>query len=410
VYAFIAGMIRARKRKTRFPNYNLVRRKYMNKKLLTVAIGAALAVPMFAQAAVTVGGQAHISADYVDTFAATGAAVNASDTKKMWNVSSNVSNIFFKAEEDLGGGLTGVFFLQEYFRLDDNGGATQSTITASNRMHDAPAYAGLSSKSFGSILLGNMDSPTKNTGRAVDLFGNAIGDSRNTAVDNTRFQNSVFYSTPNFGGVVVTLAHSTNLDNTIAATSADTAVNVGSTATAVGGSKTGNALGVKFEQGPVMVIAAYQQVIDNNNTSATTYDDNTIMNVGAGFKVGPARIVGFYQQAKANGNVVDTDADTYGIGASFKFGNETIKAQFYNVTKSKLASTDVTASVYAIGYDHAFSKAFTGYVAIAAASNDTGTAGGNNVGMAGGGGHGDTPNVFAGEDQNGLSLGVIYNF
>lgn len=385
----------------------------MNKKLLAVAIGAALAAPMYAaNAAVTIGGQAHMSADYVDTFDAPGGVLNA-NSHKMWNISSNVSNIFFKAEEDLGGGLKGVFYMQQYFRLDDNGGATQSTVTAANRMHDAPAYAGLSSSSFGTILLGNMDSPTKLTNRAVDLFGNAIGDSRNTAADNTRLQNAVVYATPNFGGVVVTLGHSTNVDNLIAASSTDTSVNVGSTATAVNGSKTGNVLGVKFEQGPVMVAAAYQQVIDNNNTSATTYDDNTIMNVGASFKVGPARIVGFYQQAKANGNVIDTDADTYGIGAAFTFGNETIKAQYYNVTKSKLASTDVSATVYAIGYDHAFSKAFTGYVAVAASSNDatvTGSAGGNNVGMAGGGGHGDTPNVFNGENQSGLSLGVIYNF
>ncbi len=390
----------------------------MNKKLLTVAIGAALAVPMFAQAAVTVGGQAHMSADYVDTFNATGSTLNA-NSKKMWNISSNVSNIFFKAEEDLGGGVSGVFFLQTYFRLDDNGGATQSTVTSSNRIHDAPAYAGLSSKAFGSILLGNMDSPTKLTGRSVDLFNNAIGDSRNTAADNTRFQNSVFYSTPNFGGVVVTLAHSTNLDNTIAATSADTAVNVGSTATGVSGSKTANALGVKFEQGPVMVGAAYQKAIDNNATSATTYDDNTIINLAASFKIGPARIVGYYQQARANAvsggtYTVDNDADTYGIGAAFTFGKETIKAQYYNVTKSMAAPrTDVSSSVYALGFDHAFSKTFTGYVAVAVADNDptTGTsAAGNNVGMAGGGGHGDTPNVFGGESQSGLSLGVIFNF
>ena len=78
----------------------------MNKKLLAVAIGAALAAPMYAaNAAVTVGGQAHISADYVDTFAVTtGTTLNANSTKQ-WNISSNVSNIFFKAEEDLGGVL-----------------------------------------------------------------------------------------------------------------------------------------------------------------------------------------------------------------------------------------------------------------------------------------------------------------
>ena len=395
----------------------------MNKKLLTVAIGAALAVPMFAQAAVTVGGQAHMSADYADTYL--GTAVT-SDSKKVWNISSNVSNLFFKAEEDLGGGLKGVFFLQEYFRLDDNGGATQTgqnnayaspSMNGGTRMHDAPAYVGLSSSSFGSILLGNMDTPTKNTGRAVDLFGNAIGDSRNAGADNTRFQNSVFYNTPNFGGVVVTVAYSTNADNGIVTPTTGSPngyAPVGPASSTNTRQVYGPALGVKYDQGPLMVAAAYMQLTDRLATSATAYDENTIANLAASFKVGPARIVGFYQQAKANGNVVDTDADTYGIGAAFTFGNETIKAQYYNVTKSQTARTDVSSSVYALGYDHAFSKTLTGYVAVAAASNDATvvgvTAAGNNVGMTGGGGHGDTlPNVGGG-DQNGLSLGIIFNF
>jgi len=380
----------------------------MNKKLLAVAIGAALTAPMYAaNAAVTVGGQAHISADYVDTFDVATGTTLSTDSKKLWNISSNVSNIFFKGEEDLGGGLKGVFFLQEYFRLDDNGGATQSTVSNSNRMHDAPAYAGLSSSSFGTVLLGNQEGPVKMTGRYVDLFGNAIGDSRNAGADNTRFQNSISYTTPNFAGVSVVLAHATNLDNYIAATSADTVTGVGAppAATAVSGSKSGDAIGVKYDKGPLMVAAAYHQAIDHNSTAAT-YADNKVMDLAASFKIAGARIVGFYQSAKANGYVDGTDADTYGIGASYTFGNETVKAQYYNLTKKATGVADISSNVIAVGYDHAFSKTFTGYVAVAAASNDAG----GNVGMAGGGGHGDTPSVAAGENQNGLSLGIVYNF
>lgn len=368
----------------------------MNKKLLAIAIGAALAAPVYvAQADVKIGGQAHVSADYVDTVTNT----TTNDQAKYWNISSNVSNIFVKAEEDLGGGMKGIFFLQEYFRLDDNGG--NSTVAGStNRMHDAPAYAGLGG-GFGTVLMGNMDGPAKLVGRAVDLFNNQIGDSRNAGAENTRLQNSIAYISPTMAGFTVTLAHSTNLDNGFV-TPSGAAQNYGTE------------IGAKYESGPVMVGAAYMMV-DNRTSTAVAYDTATVYNLGASFKFGGARIVGFYQGATAVGNVPGTDADTYGIGASYTFGGtETIKAQWYNLTRKANNLADISSSVYAIGYDHAFSKTFTGYAAIAFASNDTGSAStavaNNAVAMAGGGGHGDSPLNYNGGDQNGLSLGIIYNF
>jgi predicted porin len=380
----------------------------MNKKLLAVAVGAALTAPMYAaNAAVTVGGQAHLSADYVDTLTNT----TTNDQKKVWNISSNVSNIYFKAEEDLGGGLKGIAFLQEYFRFDDNGGATQTsgasgssaTTAYGTRMHDAPAYAGLSSSQFGTVLLGNMDGPVKLTGRSVDLFGNAIGDSRNAAVDNTRFQNAIAYATPNFAGVTVVVAHSTNADNGVVTPTTQTPNGFGTSTNTK--QIYGTALGVKYEQGPLMVAGAYMMLDDRLSTATTTYKTTDAYDLAASFKFAGARIVGFYQGVTGAGNVDGADADTYGIGASYTFGANTIKGQWYNFT-NKAGATDVSSSVYALGYDYAFSKTFTGYVAIAAASNDLG----NKIGMAGGGGHGDTPANYSGGDQNGLSLGMIYNF
>jgi predicted porin len=363
---------------------NLVRRKYMNKKLLAVAIGAALSAPMFAQADVKIGGQAHVSADYVDTITSA-----ANDQAKVWNIASNVSNIFFKAEEDLGGGLKGVFFLQEYFRLDDNGGTT--TAGSTNRMHDAPAYAGLASDSMGTVLLGNQDGPSKLAGRAVDLFGNAIGDSRNTGLDNTRFQNAISYTSPKFGPVTVVYAHSTNVDNGIV-----NPVSGGAAQTY------GDAVLVKVGVAGLDANVAYHQAV--NRTSTAAIDDNKVMTVSASYKIAGARIVGLYQNQKAVGFSPTTDRDVYGIGGSYTFGNETVKVQYYNVTNKN--ATDVSSSVMALGFDHKFSKTVTGYVAIAAASNDLG----NSIGMAAGGGHGDSPANYSGGDQNGLSLGMIYNF
>lgn len=393
----------------------------MNKKLLAIAIGAALAAPVYvAQADVKIGGQAHVSADYVDTF---DSAASIHD-QKVWNISSNVSNIYVKADEDLGGGMKGIFFLQEYFRLDDNGGATQTgqnnayaspTMNGGTRMHDAPAYVGLSS-GMGTILMGNQDTATKLTNRAVDLFNNQIGDSRNAGADNTRAQNSISYTSPTFAGVTMGLMHSTNLDNglvTPLTTSANGYAPVAPATSTNTTQKYGDVVNVKYEGGPVMVSASYMRLDDRLNGS-TSYTAQQVTDLAGSFKVGPVRLVAMYQQNKNLTNVAGaSDQQVWGAGAAFTFGSETIKGQFYS-RNNQAFTVGRNSTIWAVGYDHAFSKTFTGYVAYAAADNNIGA----NIGMAGGGGHGDSPanttgggtGGYGGAQQNGGSIGVIYNF
>jgi len=389
----------------------------MNKKLLAVAIGAALAAPMFAQAAVTVGGQAHVSADYVDTLDVQTGVHN----RKEWNLSSNVSNIFIKADEDLGGGMKAIFFLQEYFRLDDNGGAAQTagastvatntpSVNYGNRMHDAPAYVGLSSKA-GTILLGNQDTLTKLANRSVDLFNNAIGDTRNLGMDNTRFQNSVSYTSPTMGGVSLAWQHSTNVDNGIV-TPLTTTPNgfIPATPQTNGAQNYGDVFAVKLEQGPVVVNGAYMR-IDNRLSASTAYYTNQVTDLSASVKAGPARIVAAYQKNNNSGNAVGVQTAIWSLGTALTFGSETVKAQFSSLNAMSATSVGLNSTVWSIGYDHAFSKTFTGYAAFAVADNNSGA----RVGMTGGGGHGDTAVVSSnvtqgGPQQNGASLGVIYSF
>jgi predicted porin len=415
VYAISASIPLVQNRKTRFSHNNLVRRKYMNKKLLAVAIGAALAAPMYAQAAVTVGGQAHVSADYVDTLDAPASIHNT----KVWNVSSNVTNIFIKADEDLGSGMKAIFFLQEYFRLDDNAGATQtgSTGTAATanpsvgygtRMHDAPAYVGLSSNA-GTILLGNQDTLTKLANRSVDLFNNAIGDTRNLGMDNTRFQNSVSYTSPTMGGVTLAWQHSTNVDNGVVTPLATSANGFTGTTTNTA-QNYGDVFAVKFAQGPVVVNGAYMR-LDNRLSTSAAYYTNQVTDLSASVKAGPARIVAAYQKNNNASNAVGVQTGIWSLGAALTFGNETVKGQFSSLNADTAASVGRNSTLWSIGYDHAFSKTFTGYAAFAVADNDSGAT----KGMAGGGGHGDSPAVSTstaegGPQQNGVSLGVIYSF
>ncbi|MBS1246055.1 MAG: porin, partial [Proteobacteria bacterium] len=84
----------------------------MNKKLLTLAIGAALvSAPMFANAAATVYGVAHLSIDMLDN----GNATNSD----LLTLSNNSSYLGFKAEEDLGGGTKALFGAEIQWGLDN---------------------------------------------------------------------------------------------------------------------------------------------------------------------------------------------------------------------------------------------------------------------------------------------------
>jgi predicted porin len=395
----------------------------MNKKLLTIAIGAALAAPMLAQAEVKISGQMHMSADLMDVMS----TYSANETSKEWNVSSNSS--FFKIEvnEDLGGGMKAIGVFQEYLRMDNTAGGntTASANTGgwtgnyywyastknTSRLYDGEAYLGLSS-GFGTVLLGSMDTPAKKTGRLGDFFGNQIGDSRNLDVNNTRAQNSVSYTSPTFAGVTIVLHHSTNLDNSLGGVDPYFSSQSGGTAPFSASDKKLNSLGVTYKGGPVTVGLAREIVIPIGYLGQGP-DDETWTNLAASFDVGPATIKAFYQMHEnvASAFPSNMDKSTMGVGAALKFGNSKVKAQYYQVSDEDTLAPDTNsgdAKMIAVGYDYSFSKTFTGYVAYAQTENDT-----NKRYSMATGGHGDAPFRGAnlnGETMNGLSLGAILNF
>ena len=66
---------------------------------------------------------------------------------------------------------------------------------------------------WGTVLLGKHDTPLKLVGRAVDLFGDTMADSRNVmgGGSDTRANNVVAYISPSFSGFSFAAAYSTDL-------------------------------------------------------------------------------------------------------------------------------------------------------------------------------------------------------
>jgi len=331
----------------------------MKKQLLALAVAAAL--PMGAQAGVTIYGHAHASFDYTD---------NGDDTRA--DVSSNSSRLGFKGTEDLSDSLK-VFWKMEWQVSLSGDGARGRDLAQRNR------YVGLKG-GWGSVLLGRNDTPTKKIGRKVDLFySTQMGENRIlTAADglDARLDNVVQYDSPKFGGFSVHALWSAH------PTLGTTAVNNDSDVMEIAG---------MYSNGPLFLGASYGS-IDNG---ADYY------RLTGSVKMGGFRIVGLFQNQDV------TERDTWGLGASYQFGNNVVKAHYYAIDSNAvtIGGLDDGAEQISVGFDHKINKRTMVYGTYALIDNDS--LGTFRLGRAG---HDDVTAGAPGEDISGLSLGLRYTF
>jgi len=105
----------------------------MQKKIIALAIAAAISGPAFADGNVTVYGVANASFDLVDN-----GSIGATSGTRNNKISSNASRIGFKGSEDLGEGLKAVWQIESLISLDGAAAATPDTLGTRN------TYVGLS--------------------------------------------------------------------------------------------------------------------------------------------------------------------------------------------------------------------------------------------------------------------------
>lgn len=341
----------------------------MNKKLLTAAIGVALAAgPMLASADVKLYGKVHVSVDYVDAQAPAQANSNKSTT-----VSSNATRWGLNVSEKLGGDLTAIAKLEQAIYADGE----DATQTPHAR------WVGLSGK-FGKITAGIHESPFKLISRTLDLFPEYIGDNRNILVsgapaaaqpaynaDNNgsigweqRPTNSVQYATPNMNGFVATYLYS-----------ADT---TGSTASEDNRRRL-DTLAVSYTGGPLYVVLAHEShrfstIADSGNPT----EKGT--RLGASYNFGAFKLVGIYQDLKDLGGTAagasSVNRKAWGLGGAYTAGNNVFKLQYFKADSLSNTSTGASgantgAKMWALGWDHLFSKTAKVYVAYAKTDNES---------------------------------------
>jgi predicted porin len=163
------------------------------KKLLSTAMMCGIAIPAFAQSSVTLYGLIDEGIDFTNN-------AGGHQVYEMTSGYAQGSRWGLKGSEDLGGGLSAIFQLENGFNVNNG------TLAQGGRLFGRQAFAGLASERFGSVTLGRQYDSVVDYLALTTANGNWAGyafshpyDNDNT--DNTfRLNNTVKYTSPTFGG------------------------------------------------------------------------------------------------------------------------------------------------------------------------------------------------------------------
>ena len=340
------------------------------KKILAIAIAVGVSAPALADTKIY--GQLHASYD---------ALSGATDIN---TVASNSSRIGVKGSAELNAGLKAIY--QAEWGIDvggEAGGADKTAVkgagVAFTNRNQVVGLAG----GFGAVLIGRHDTPMKTVGRKADLFWSTqLGQNRsitNASMWDLRANNVIAYQTPKMGGFQALGAYITD----------------------IAGSDDNTALSVNgfYNAGPLMLGAGYE-----THDVKGAGDENAYRLMGS-YQIGPAKIVGFYQDETNDAGVsalltgsAKADATLFGIGAAYKIGAGTVKAQYY--TRDNDGANAADPELLAIGYDHKLGSKTEIYGQYAAVTD----------GGIGGSGHGEKAKPDSDGDAGGISVGIRHKF
>ncbi len=326
----------------------------MKKSLLALAVLGAFASVAQAQTNVSIGGilQANVQHYKISSSA-------RANLENELRIEDNYNSRFWlTGTEDLGGGLSALFYVENRFNTDQ-----QAATATGNGLGSGDTFLGLKG-GFGQVTIGKhsmmsvqgltteiLTGTNTVTAMPTSMFATyTILNQAGGYLDISRVNNSVMYRTPNFSGFSGSLGVSASGGNVVEGQAAAVpAANYseGRTIYVQGG----------YANGPLSVSLAYR---NNEVEGRTGIDDQQLRLSGfykfGGFKVG-LQADRAERQVVAGGTDVGADLtrNAFSIPFSFGFGNNTILA---SVTKAGDIGgvNDTGAKMYTLGYDYALSK------------------------------------------------------
>jgi len=383
----------------------------MKKSLIALAVAGAFVAPaaMADTGNVTIYGSADMAVQLVKSGDATAPAASGTSTTQISGVGSALG---FKGKEDLGGGTSAMFQIETGIALDGTGGQTWATNDS---------FVGLTGDSWGTVLLGQHDSPYKMAFRSMDLFDTTLGDNRNIMGGglDQRLGHVLAYVTPAMSGFTAAVAYVPSLQPIV-------------TSAAIKGN--GWSLAGMYGAGPINAAIAYQEVKLGDagfggyvlgSAPGSTFFTNALTGV-ANDKAKAWKIGGGYTMDMFQVNLeYEKLTATRAVGTEFNQSNYYLSGK-YNVSASdaiKVAYTHAgnpsgtpavvngDAKQYSFGYDHSMSKRTTVYALYTKLTNNGSAASNANYALfTGDGVTTNTTTTGFGSNPSAFELGIKHNF
>ncbi|MDP2228492.1 MAG: porin [Moraxellaceae bacterium] len=297
----------------------------MNRKLLALAVTAALAAPLAAQAAPTLYGQLNLSIDSVD---------QESTGEDEFQVNSNSSRLGVRGEEDLGNGLSAIY--QAEWGVDASGDGGDLSLR--------DRFLGVKGD-FGTVKVGAFKAPLNTSQGGVDLFDDMTYADMGTFGINgeDRKSNLIQYESPKIADAI----------------SIKVAIQPGEATGTSDGLADVVSASVAYEAGGLYVALGHEIGDDALAGGAGGFD---ITRLTATYTMDALQFGAMYQQAE-DLTAGSSKVDSFLVGAAYTMDKNVFKAQF--------VSTEDTVDAILLGVEHNYSQMTKAYVHASQAKWDT---------------------------------------
>jgi predicted porin len=311
---------------------------------IAALVAATFTAPLQAQSNVTLFGILDAGVEYANddatpTIAANGVVTPGQGGVRLTSGGQQQTRFGIRGTEDLGGGLRAIFTLEHRFAIDTGNTLGGAVPGGNQRFWNGQAWVGLQG-GWGRLTAGRQFTPLYNVLQQTDATGYHFYNNLATLFNN-RFDNSLEYRTPSFGGVTVSAMYGFG-ENFAASTTPDVRNERGDS----------YALAAQWRSGGWHVGAAY------TSYDRTTSTGNDLSEWGAGAQYR------FGGQTALGGGYIWTDrfgrdtSFTY-LSGSLGLGAGTLFLNYVMVDEDTLGSSNRLG----VAYSYPLSKRTNAYVA-----------------------------------------------
>lgn len=322
----------------------------MKKKLLAIAVGAAVVLPGVALAeGPTVYGKVNVDLKHVSV----DPQPAAPEEDSQWELESNASRLGVKGEFDLDiANLKAIYQAEYEISVDDGAGPFKQRNT----------FAGLKG-GFGTLKAGLFDTPTKKAQGKIDQFNDLDGDIKNLLAGENRAKNIVQYSTPKLADMITVNAAFIPAENNDIDGTGTPLSNENGLADTISAS-------VVLESGGFYAAVSMDQDMDDDlelDEQANAGDTVDIKRLVAGFKADAFELGALYQIAEeADKDTVSNETgedSTLVLSGAMKIDRFKLKLQ-HGMTEADVSKDEKTGTSFGVDYKLAkASKVFSYYTA-----------------------------------------------